>query len=193
VTDICGAEGGTTVPVTMETAEFERLYRRWRPDVLSLCRRLLGSAEEAEDAAQEAFLRAWAARERYSTRMPFWPWLAAIARRICLDRRRRWSALSVRDPHLATASGPEQAVVVNDELRAVVGVLEAMRPREHRVLVRRELDGWSYGRIAAVEGVSVEAVRSSLKRARACLRSSLIEDEAAKTGRAAIPRTRTRD
>lgn len=169
--------------VSIDHTEFEQLYRRWWPDVVSLCRKLLGRSDEAEDAAQEAFLRAWVARDRYSSAMPFWPWLATIARRLCVDRRRRTSAVPVRDPLLVTEAGPERAVVGGDDLRAVLEVLDAMRPRERHVLVRRELDGWSYGRIAAVEGVSVEAVRGSLKRARACLRGSLVIDSEDLAGR----------
>lgn len=94
--------GGRAVPAPLSSesndqAEFERLYRRWRPEVLSLCRRLLGRPDDAEDAAQEAFLRAWVARDRFLPVMPFWPWLATIAHRLCVDERRRTVAHLVGD------------------------------------------------------------------------------------------------
>jgi RNA polymerase sigma-70 factor, ECF subfamily len=162
-----------------EGTEFERLYRRWWPEAVSLCGRLLGRADEAEDAAQEAFLRAWVARERYSSAMPFWPWLATIARRLCLDRRRRTAAEPFAELFVVADLTPEHVVVSGDEMRSFGRVVGRLRPAQRRALVHRELDGWSYGRIAAVEGVTVEAVRGSLKRARASLRRSVLEGDTA--------------
>lgn len=161
----------------VDEAEFERLYRRWRPATVTLCRRLLGPCADAEDAAQEAFLRAWAARDRYSSVLPFWPWLATIARRLCADQRRRAAVELLGDRLTVVDLSPEHVVVAGDEVRVVLEVIDRMRPRERSALVRRELDGWSYARIARVEGVTVDAVRASLKRARASLRNSVFHDD----------------
>lgn len=161
------------------TDEFEQLYRHWRSDVVSLCRRLLGRVGDAEDAAQEAFLRAWLARDQYSSTQPYWPWLATIARRLCVDWQRRFAresvdadTLDVEIVHLT----PERVVVAAADLEIVFEAIDGLRGRDRRALLLRELGGWSYQRIADVQGVTVEAVRGSLKRARATLRKSVLHD-----------------
>lgn len=160
--------------------EFEQLYRHWRADVVSLCRRLLGRGSDAEDAAQEAFLRAWLARDQYSSAQPYWPWLATIARRLCLDWQRRLARESVEadtpDVEIVQLT-PERVVVAAADLEIVFEAIDDLRGRDRGALLLRELGGWSYQRIADVQGVTVEAVRGSLKRARASLRQSMLHDD----------------
>lgn len=161
------------MPLSIDETEFERLYRRWHPEAVALCRRLLGRREDAEDAAQEAFLRAWLGHAQYSATLPFWPWLATIAQRVCVDHRRRTTFELVDDPDRATLEAtPERLVVADEDLRTVVEVLDRLRPAQRRALVLRQVDGWSYRRIAALEGVTEDSVRGVLKRARASLRRS---------------------
>jgi RNA polymerase sigma-70 factor (ECF subfamily) len=156
---------------------FDGLYRRWRGDVVALCRKLLIEQSDAEDAAQEAFLRAWLARDRYSPARPFWPWLSTIARRVCVDRRRRSMREEARQAALASDGEPlerplEHVFELGEDLKLVFRAIDGLRPAERRALVLREIYGWSYQQIATVEGVTVDAIRGSLKRARASLRRS---------------------
>lgn len=173
---LVGVDGTSDGSWAFDQEAFDQLYRLWRPDVAALCRRLLGSAEDAEDAAQEAFLRVWSARHEYSPVRPFWPWVSTIARRLCVDERRRLTRENVEpdaDPETAfdaTEPVPERVVVAGDELRILSRMLDELRPFERRILVRRQLHGWSYPQIAVDEDVTVEAVRGSLKRTRASLR-----------------------
>lgn len=155
---------------------FETVYRLWYPDVVTLCRRLVGHTGDAEGIAQEAFLRAWLALDRYSPARPFWPWIAAIARRLCLDHRRRL----LRESRRAQVLGeplleppPEFVVEASEDLRVVFRAIDRLRPHERRAFMLCELEGWSYQQIADLQGVSVESVRGSLKRGRASLRRSL--------------------
>jgi RNA polymerase sigma-70 factor (ECF subfamily) len=155
---------------------FEAMYRRFYPDVVALCRRLLGRTGDAEATAQEAFIRAWAALDRYSTARPFWPWISAIAQRLCFDHRRR----SIRESRrmelgesLTQEPQPEIVVEAGEDLRVVFRAIDRLRPHERRALMLREIDGWSYEQIAAFEGVTIESVRGSLKRARATVRRRL--------------------
>ena len=160
--------------------EFEQLYRLWRADVVSLCRRLLGRVSDAEDAAQEAFIRAWLARDQYSSTQPYWPWLATIARRLCVDWQRRLTRESAETDTLdveIVQITPERVVVAAADLEIVFEAIDDLRGCDRRALVLREFGGLSYQRIAAVEGVTVEAVRGSLKRARATLRKSVLHDD----------------
>jgi RNA polymerase sigma-70 factor (ECF subfamily) len=162
------------------TDDFDELYQQWWGDVVALCRRLLGRVSDAEDAAQEAFLRAWLARDQYSSAQPYWPWLATIARRLCIDWQRRLarepSSPDIGEPDVVLIT-PERAVLAGEELETAFEVMDALCGRDRRALVLRELGGWSYRRIAEVEGMSVEAVRGALKRARATLRRSALHHD----------------
>jgi RNA polymerase sigma-70 factor (ECF subfamily) len=158
---------------------FEQLFQRWQPDVVGLCRRLLGHGGDAEDAAQDAFLRAWLARDDYSPVRPFWPWLATITRRLCIDRRRRLTRET--GPVIVDLDGiegtTELVLEAGADLRIVFQAIDELRPAERQALVLREVEGWSYQQIAAFEGVTIESVRGSLKRARASLRRSVRYDD----------------
>jgi RNA polymerase sigma-70 factor (ECF subfamily) len=176
---------GDTVREARAGAEesFEELFQRWRPDVVTLCRRLLGRVGDAEDAAQEALLRAWMAREHYSPVRPFWPWLATITRRLCIDQRRRFAReqaggalLDAEQVDAGIDVAPERVVELAEDLQIVFRAIDSLHPVQRRALVRREVDGWSYQRIASAEGVTVEAVRGSLKRARATVRQSVLHE-----------------
>ena len=72
-------------------AAFEILYRDYYVRVFGLCRRLLNSSELAEDAAQEAFMRAYKNFRKYNTERSFWHWIASIANNYCIDLLRRQS------------------------------------------------------------------------------------------------------
>lgn len=162
------------------TGDFDQLYRQWWGDLVVLCRRLLGRRSDAEDAAQEAFIRAWLARDQYSSAQPYWPWLATIARRLCIDWQRRGAREpappDIGEPDIVLVT-PERVVVASEALETAFQALDDLGGRDRRALLLRELGGWSYRHIAEVEGMSVEAVRGALKRARADLRRSALHDE----------------
>ncbi|MBT4160602.1 MAG: sigma-70 family RNA polymerase sigma factor [Gammaproteobacteria bacterium] len=73
---------------------FEILYKEYYVRVFGLCRRLLNSASLAEDATQEAFMRAYRNFNKYDSGQPFWQWIAAIASNHCVDLLRRQSRMS---------------------------------------------------------------------------------------------------
>src|SRR4051794_14114934 len=155
---------------------FSYLYRRSFPPLVDYCRRQLHGAADAEDVAQEAFSHAWASWNRYSSARPFWPWVATIARRLCIDHHRRAGrAETHRDAAItglstAPTRSPEEIVESSEEHRLGLLALKALPPAQQRVIGLRDLDGWSYEDIAAFEGVTVESVRGSLRRARVALR-----------------------
>lgn len=157
---------------------FEELYRQSYAALVDLCRRTLCGHGDPEAVAQEAFARAWTSLDRFSGTKPFWPWVATIARRLCIDHRRRLERQCSNLHIEATISeypvpAPDELVEVEEEHRCVREALSALRPAEQRVITLRDVDGWSYDEIARVEGVTIEAIRGSLKRARASLRRSL--------------------
>jgi len=156
---------------------FAELYATYFRPLVAFCRRLLGGGGDAEAVAQEAFLRAWASWDRYAATRPFWPWVSTIARRLCIDQGRRQQRRNAR-AHTRTEPvpppEPDEAILVLDEYEWARAALAALQPRQQRVLHLREVDRWSYDRIASHEGVTVESVRGSLKRSRQALRAAYL-------------------
>lgn len=147
---------------------FEELYRAWFPSVVNVCRRCLGPEGDAEAIAQEALFRTWRSWSRFVPERPFGPWVITIARRLCINenearqrnRERYDGATDLHEDHSERALDAE----------AVNGVLRSLPSRQRRVLHLRDIEGMTYNEIARIDGVTVEAVRGSLKRARAAFR-----------------------
>jgi RNA polymerase sigma factor (sigma-70 family) len=152
---------------------FAGLYATHYRPLVALCRRLSASSD-SEELAQEAFLRAWASWDRYAPNRPFWPWVSTIARRVCIDQGRRLRTAQTRGPFAVdgrrTEPSAEELAELNEEYRWARAALEQLRPDQRRVIRLRDVEGWSYDRIADHEGVTVESVRGSLRRARSQLR-----------------------
>lgn len=156
---------------------FARVYARTFHPLVSYCQRLVGDRAVAEDVAQEAMANAWASWDRYSAARPFWPWVATIARRLCIDRKRHEDRrLARRDAEARlcerTDPEPDELLARQDERRIALTALRRLRPGQQRILGLREIDGWSYEDIARFEGKTVESVRAGLRRARVALRSA---------------------
>ena len=166
---------------TGDTAAWERVVQHYAADVARLCRRLLGSREEAEDVAQESFLRAQGALAAYDPNRPFRRWLLAIAahRAIDLLRRRRREARLFESEALdaeAVASGGPSPLQhgLDSELRAKLLEAIAAQPDRYRTaLVLRYYADLEYDAIAEVLSVSRNQVATLLHRGRQRLRQEL--------------------
>jgi RNA polymerase sigma-70 factor, ECF subfamily len=159
-------------------AAFTALVEMYQRAIYNLCYRMLGDPGEAEDAAQEAFLRAYSQFHRYDPARPFKTWLFAIASHHCIDRlrRRRVTWLGIDDePLLAHPAlleprpGPEQTAVRREQEAAVQGALAVLAPKDRRAVVMRYWYDMSYEEIACVTGSTASAVKSRLHRARVSL------------------------
>lgn len=162
--------------VAESETSFDELYTRWYPEVVGLCRRLSSWCGDPEATAQEAFIRAWMALDRYSAARPFWPWVSVIARRLCLDDRRRFlrqTAHELPAPLLVDEQHPERLFELRETANVVAEAIDRLRPAERRAFVLREFEGWSYQEIADFEGTTLDAIRGSLKRARSALRRAV--------------------
>jgi len=156
----------------------------YEPDVHRLCRRLLGSAAESEDASQESFARAHAALDRYDPARPFRSWLLAIAAHCAIDalrRRRRESRLFERaavDGDTSADPGPSPLQHgLSAELRGrLLAAIEAQPDHYRAPLALRYYADLDYGEIAEILGVSRNQVATLLFRARARLREALSEE-----------------
>jgi RNA polymerase sigma factor (sigma-70 family) len=162
---------------------FGALVSHYGPDVQRLCRRLLGSVPECEDASQESFARAHAALGSYDPARPFRRWLLAIAAHCAIDalrRRRRESRLFEReaiDGETQADPGPSPLQHgLSAELRGrLLAAIEAQPDLYRTPLALRYYADLDYGEIAEILGVSRNQVATLLFRARARLREALAE------------------
>jgi len=157
------------------------LYSEFHPRVLRVCRYLLSSLEDAEDAASEVFVRLPRALATYDRTQPFWSWLATVTHHHCIDRlRARRSEQRVFEPADPEASAPASpAASPLDELlrresrRAVLAAL-ARLPERYRVpLTLRYFNDLSYDDIAARLSLSRANVAILVFRAKQRLRTEL--------------------
>jgi RNA polymerase sigma-70 factor (ECF subfamily) len=160
---------------------FAELYGAHAEPVARLCRRLLGSDPEAQDARSEVFLRAREAIASYDPRRAFRSWLLAIASHHCIDRLRR-RALEGRlfEPaDLAEDTLPEGgptplgSALLRERRDQLLAALDALAPRQRAPLVLRYFAELSYDEIAALLGVSTREVGVLLFRAKLRLREVL--------------------
>jgi RNA polymerase sigma-70 factor (ECF subfamily) len=154
------------------TEAFSHLIEVYQRPVFNLCYRMLGDPDEAEDAAQETFLRAYNGMKRYDNQRPFSTWLLSIAAHYCIDqiRRRRLTTFSMDNlPDLDPPDlgpGPESAMAQSEEQRRIRVLLDTLGPQDRAAVVMLYWYDFSYEEIAAALSLTVSAVKSRLHRAR---------------------------
>lgn len=171
---------------TGSRAAFAGLVERYQIAIVNLCYRMLGDAGEAEEAAQESFLRAYSQFHRYDPGRSFKTWLYAIASHHCIDRlrRRRVTWVGIDDEPLLghpalrePTPGPEQVAALRERDATIRLALAALAPRDRAAVIMRYWYDLSYGEIAEVTGTTTAAVKSRLHRARAALGEMLRREE----------------
>jgi RNA polymerase sigma-70 factor (ECF subfamily) len=160
-----------------DQSAFSELVETYQQSVYNLTYRMLGNAGEAEDAAQEAFLRAYQHIKRYDTERSFKTWLLSIASNYCIDRirKRRLTWLSIDEPlppHPSlTSNSPDPEVYTSDNEQSVVihEMLGELAPDYRAAVVLRYWYDMSYIEIAKTLGTTESAIKSRLFRARQML------------------------
>jgi RNA polymerase sigma-70 factor (ECF subfamily) len=152
---------------------FSRLVQAYQIPVYNLAYRMLGNAQEAEDASQEAFLRAYKRLNTYQPDKKFSNWILSITSHYCIDllRRRRFQWLSVEDdPAVAWLSSdeeqPDDAALRRERSEEVRALLDRMEPGYRAPLVLRYWHDLSYKEIAEILELTEPAVKTRLHRAR---------------------------
>jgi RNA polymerase sigma-70 factor (ECF subfamily) len=143
--------------------------------VINVVYRMCGDANLAEDAAQEAFIRAWKHLPNYRPRSPFRNWVYRIATNAALDVLRRERETVDVDvlPIPSSGAGPEAAVQEAEQSARVKQAVLELPEASRTVLVLREYEGLSYKEIADTLGIPIGTVMSRLNYARNRLRESL--------------------
>jgi len=164
---------------------FRRLVEPYRHALEVHCYRMLGSAHDAEDLAQETLLRAWRALERFEPRAQFQTWLYRIATNACLDElerqpRRPEPVDPFPDrPSDQTASptyDPAARYAIREGMElALLRAIQELPGRQRAVLIFRDVLGWTAPEVAEVLESTVASVNSALQRARATIDQHLPE------------------
>ena len=189
--DSAGLPGLAAAAAAGDEAAFGRLAGSHRRELHVHCYRMLASFDDAEDAVQEALLRAWRGRSGLAGG-EHRAWLYRIATNICLDmlrarsRRARLIESAADLPWLqpypdrlldeipAGQDEPEQAAVSRETIElAFLSALQVLAPRQRAALIIRDVLGWPAADTAALLETSVAAANSALQRARAIMREHL--------------------
>jgi len=185
------ARSRTSNPATIQTAEmqedatlvrrtlagdqeaFAALVEKYKDPVFNVAYRMLGNPTEAEDVAQEAFVRAYTQLRTYKDSHRFSTWLLSITSHLAIDqlRRRRFLALPLDNvPFLEWIAdagvSPEQAALAGETADEMQQVLQALPPKYRAVLVLRYWNDLSYEEIANMLNLTPALVKARLHRAR---------------------------
>jgi RNA polymerase sigma-70 factor (ECF subfamily) len=162
------------VPIATAHDGFEAVMRTHERRVLGLALRLTGNLDDAQDAAQEVFLRLH--RNLGSLEADaIAPWLRRVTVNVCLDARRRNSraAVAIDRDHPSQAPGPEVEAERGRRREALQAALGRLGEKERAALVLRDLEGLSTAEVAAALGSSEATVRVQISKARLKLREWL--------------------
>jgi RNA polymerase sigma-70 factor (ECF subfamily) len=161
------------------------LVRRYQDLAWRTAYLITASTADAEDAAQEAFVKAYAALPRFRPGAPFKPWLLTIVANEARNRRRsagRRAGLvlrvAAREPDIASEPGPEAAAEATEQRRMLVEAIARLPERDRDVIGCRYLLGLSEAESADVLGIAKGTVKSQLSRALVRLRTVLAEPPA---------------
>ena len=179
-----------SAPATATPEEFERLVAPHRAGLQAHCYRMLGSAADAEDAVQDALLRAWRGLSGFQGRSSFSSWLYRIATNVCLrmlERRpRRVLPVDAPDgevawlePYTDDRLGPASPEARYEQRESVelafTAALQHLPPRQRAVLLLRDVLGYAPAEIAEALDTTPAAVYSALQRARSAAEERLPE------------------
>ncbi len=173
-----------------DEAAFEALVHRHQRALFNLALRYLGDRDEAQDAVQDTFLRAWRALPRFRGEAMFRTWITGIAINVCRSRlagaearcRRQTQSLVQPDgdggaevdlPLPDPSPGPAELARGGELRAALTKALAALSPEHREVLLLREMNGMEYEEVAAVLGCALGTVKSRIARARGALREAL--------------------
>ena len=175
---------------------FEQLIASYRPGLHLHCYRMLGELHDADDALQEALLRAWRGLGRFQPRAPLRSWLYRIATNVCLTalaRRERGGQAARAEPRrrptleavtahvgpypeglvqgsVAVQPGPDVLLELNESIElAFVAAVQLLPARQRAVLLLRDVLGFAASEVAGLLGTSAGAVNSALQRARSAV------------------------
>ena len=168
-----------------DSAAFEALVERYQQQVFNLALRMVASRADAEDLAQEAFIRTWRALPSFHQSAQFSTWLYRLTSNICIDflraqKRKKTISLTMlqddEDKQWDLPDGgplPEQRMIDREEREALGRAFQSLDPDYRQVLTLRIVNGCSYQEIGEILNLPEGTVKSRLSRARDQLRKKM--------------------
>lgn len=168
-----------------DAAALEALLVRYQPHLYRFGLRMCGNENDAGDVAQESLISMARSLRDFRADASVSTWLYTIARRFCIKKRRRSKFAPAREESLDApgidaayrladpAPSPEQTATNRELQRALTLAIDGLEPAQREVLVLRDIEGLPAAEVARVLGVSVDAVKSRLHRARVAVREAL--------------------
>lgn len=165
-----------------EVEAFGDLVRRYQNSVFNVCYRLLGERRDAEDLAQEAFVRAYQRLETFDEERPFGPWIRRVAANLCLNHLQRYTppSMPLEDEHdgalQAQGVGPEARITRAERVEDLYAEILRLPHHYRAVIELRHFHELSYAEISSALEVPISDVKSHLFRARKLLAKRLSSD-----------------
>jgi len=177
-----------------DAASFENLILPYEKPIYNFCFRMFNNREDAQDVAQEIFLKIFRNLKKFNSRGEgsFKKWLYKVANNACIDElRKRGSRISAESLDEAVESedgemsrqyeskeSPPDEVVISRERQSEIKKAIAGLPADYKnIIILRDIQGLSYEEIAEITGAKLGTVKSKLSRARTALRDKLIKNE----------------
>lgn len=165
-----------------DEAAFEELIRQYEKKVYTPCFRMCGNSEDAEEAAQDAFLALWRGIDRFRQESSLSTWIYRLATNACIDtlrrRKKQSGSVSLDDEELFvdavdTSPQPQETVEHRETQKLLQEGLSALPEEYRKVLILREIEGLSYTEIAESASIELGTVKSRISRGRSLLRNFL--------------------
>ncbi|MGD9321202.1 MAG: sigma-70 family RNA polymerase sigma factor [Desulfobacteraceae bacterium] len=173
-----------------DKAAFDRLVLKHKDGLFNLCYRLLGDYEEANDSAQETFIKVYRSLKKFRFESAFSTWLYRIAVNTCKNKlkssafRQKRKMVPLDNPVLGNRSQPSREIQdesqspaieleKKERMKAIQEAINALAPEQKEVVTLRDIEGFSYEEVAEITGFKLGTVKSRLARARQDLRKKL--------------------
>lgn len=165
-----------------DNSAFEALVLKYQDKVYNICRYMLGP-HDAQDAAQDSFIKAYRNLDRFTPSPGFSAWITRIAVNTCLDYKRKPGHLPLARTtgegeeyeyeHASSSPGPEAVLSSKQSALAIAGAVERLSDKLRAVLVLSDIEGLSYSEVSEALDISMGTVKSRLSRAREELKKLL--------------------
>ena len=163
-----------------DQSAFERIVKTYQDRIYNLCRYLLGNSQDAEDAAQDVFIKAYRKLKDFRPESSLYTWLYRIGVNTCLDHKRKYRPEPLKDQSLvegllSAEPSPERSYQSKEIGQAIQAALAQLPKNSRAVIVLKEIEGLSYEEMAEVLNTSIGTVKSRISRARKELRRLLLK------------------
>lgn len=161
----------------MDIDKYKRLVVALRPSLLAVAGRIVGNTQDAEDVVQDVCLKIWHRRNSFEAHLNIEAYCTTMVKNLSIDKLRGKKTLSGED----TLAGKEADELLPDSLleekevhETIYKIIAMLPPLQQRIIQLKDIEGYDSGEISAMTGITVEAVRNNLSRARKRIRETYL-------------------